>query len=397
MPNLNPSLLTASPSRVAPKTVPTPAPVHYSPLVNDVFRSRGSYVPQRTEQKLPPQLVLDDNTNVYGCSLRAKHAAQKHVMDFAKYPDLNAEHETVAVLAKQLGVNHEQVFIGNGSSELIGSLINVCVRPGEKILYAQQSFAAYKLFASFLGCPVVTVPSQDKIGIDLDAMVDAAEADPSIKLVYVDNPNNPTGTYLNAGDVRRFLSRMPQHVVVVLDGAYEEYATAKNFPDGMRMITEHDRERLVVLRTLSKCHGLASVRFGYGVARPELAACLNTARFPYSINSLALEVAKAAVTDLAHIEHSRDSNALERDWLTAALQKRGFDVAPSEANFILVDFHEPCGNVASALQENGVTVRPVGNYNLPTSQRITVGTREQNRRLIDAIDQVFPSALNQAE
>lgn len=356
------------------------------PLVNDAYTTLKPYVPGKpvseTERELGISncVKLASNENPYGPSPLAMAAVQNMLGELHDYPDGGA-----FALKRRLATFHnvkdEQIIVGNGSNEIIEMLLRTCLRPDEHMLFANPSFIAYKLCALAMGAKVVDVPLAN-MRYDLPALVRAANE--QTKVVFVANPNNPTGTYVTRTELEAFLQAMPAHVLVVLDEAYVEYAVAEDYPNGLDCLGQ--RERLMVLRTFSKCYGLAGLRVGYGVGSVELVDYLNRGRQPFNVSSVAQAAAVAALDDVKHVQRTRRLNHAAMKDLVTALEERGFAVVPSQANFVLVDFHRDAKVLFDQLLRRGVIVRPMDGYALPTMARVTVGTLEQNARLITALD-----------
>lgn len=359
------------------------------PLVNDPYLTLKPYVPGKpvseTERELGLSGVikLASNENPLGPSPKAVAAMQNAIQGLNDYPDGGAFY-LKEKLADFHGIKAEQLIVGNGTNELIEMLIRTVVRPGENVVYADPSFIVYKLCAHSAGREVRSVPLKN-MRFDLPAM--AGAMDERTKLVFVANPNNPTGTYVNASELEAFLSAVPESTVVVIDEAYVEYVQADDYPNGLDFIGK--RPRTMVTRTFSKCYGLAGIRVGYGIADPELIDYLNRGRQPFNTNSLAQIAAIAALDDAEHVSRAIRLNAEEMQRLTPQLRERGLGVEPSQANFLLVDFHRDAAETFEKLLRAGVIVRPMGGYGLATSARITLGTPEQNDALLRALDEVL--------
>jgi histidinol-phosphate aminotransferase len=296
------------------------------------------------------------------------------------YPD-GAAYRLREKLAEVHGVRMSEVIQGNGSNELLDLLVRTFTTPEHHIVFAEPAFVVYRIAALAHGVPFTAVPLRE-LRHDLSAM--AAAVTPKTRLLFVANPNNPTGTYVGREAVERLLRQVPEHVIVVMDEAYIEYAEAADFPDSLQL--RGLRERLVVTRTFSKIYGLAGLRVGYAIGPDRLIDYMNRVRAPFNVSGLGQAAALAALDDREHVERSRSSNQKERARLTSELSALGFHVAPSEANFVLVDFARPARPIYDALLRKGVIVRPFAT--LPTSLRITVGTEPQNQRLLSALREV---------
>ncbi len=356
-----------------------------SALVNDSYLELTPYIPGRSGACSSERRAVNlaSNENPLGPSQRALAAAQQVLVASHRYPDPTC-HGLKSQLADRLGVSEAQLLVGNGSGELIEMLVRACLRPGETCLVADPSFVMYTMAPRAVGAEVVAVPTRG-LRCDLEAMADAVDA--RTKIIFIANPNNPTGTYVTTSELDAFVARVPEHVLIVVDEAYAEYVVAPDYPNAMLQLP--NRERLVVLRTFSKCHGLAALRVGYGVTHPTLADYVERARQPFNVNTVGQAAAAAALADEDHVAMSVAVNRSEMAKVSAAMARLGADVVPSQANFVLADVHQPAAKVAASLLSRGVLVRPMGSYGLPTSLRVTVGRPGQNRVFADALAEVL--------
>jgi histidinol-phosphate aminotransferase len=305
------------------------------------------------------------------------------------YPDGNG-HDLKAAIARRHGVQMSQVTLGNGSNDLLVLLAEAFLDATSSAVYSQHAFAIYGIAVQATGARALVAPAHPAghrmaLGHDLAAM--RAAIDASTKLVYIANPNNPTGTWNTLPELRAFLDAVPAHVIVVLDEAYFEYSRRVDCPDGMELLARHPN--LVVLRTFSKAHALAGVRVGYGISQPDVADMLNRVRQPFNVNIPALVGAETALADE---QQTRRAQQLVEEGLrqfTAELPRVGLKVYPTAGNFVLADTGGEGRIVYEKLLRHGVIVRPVGGYGLPGCLRITVGTSPQNERLIRALAQVM--------
>ena len=363
-------------------------------LVNDAYLTLTPYVPGKpvteTERELgiTGVIKLASNENAFGPSPKAVDAMRAALSGVHDYPDASAFYMKKA-LAQSLGVTEQHLVMGNGGDELIDAVVRACVRPGESLLYADPSFISYKLRAQQAGVGIRGVPLKDH-RYDLPAMAKAADA--TTKLVFIANPNNPTGTYVTAAELDTFLAAIPKDVVVVLDEAYVEYVRAKDYPRSIAIMKQ--RPRTMVLRTFSKAYGLAGVRVGYGIGDPELIGYLERGRGPFNVSSLAQIAAMAALTDKEHVQRTVDNNTREMERVVPALRAmrsagKPLEVAESQANFIMVDVHTSGPKIFEAMLKQGIIIRPLANYGLTTQVRITLGTPEQNDRMLDAMRRVL--------
>lgn len=355
------------------------------PLVSPGIESLRPYEAGKPIAELARELGIGDaiklasNENPLGPSPRALDAVRAALGESHRYPDA-ATHDLRARLAEHLGVPASEILPGNGSNELIELLIRTFTTAHDHVVFAEPSFVVYRLAAVAHGVPFTAVPLRDQTH-DLDAL--AAAVRPETKLLFVANPNNPTGTYVGRAALERFLRAVPSEVIVALDEAYFEYADAADYPDSLQL--RGARDRLVVLRTFSKAYGLAALRVGYAVGPAPLIDYLNRVRAPFNVGTLGQVAAIAALSDVEHLDRSRRTNSEQRVRLADALRELGFDVTPSQANFLWVDLHRPGREVYELLLRRGVIVRPMG---AGGHVRITVGTPAENDRLLAALREV---------
>ena len=335
------------------------------------------------------QLVeLGSNENPYGASPQAKQAIVDALAGIHIYPDPLGG-DLKRALAKHHGIDSANLLLGNGSHELLMQFAQVFAGPGEDVVASKFGFAVYALAAQAAGAELRLAPalSRDAAmprGHDLAAVLEAIG--PRTKLVYLANPNNPTGTWFGAELFADFLSRVPEHVIVVVDEAYAEFVDAADFASALPLVARHPN--LVVTRTFSKAYALAGLRVGYAVAHPQLIAVMERVRESFNVNALGLAAAEAALADTAYLQASVAGNAAQRAALAEALLARGLKVSPSQTNFLLVEFGDDAGRIESRLVSRGVVLRPMGGYGLGECLRITVGTEAENRRLLEALDEV---------
>ncbi len=298
-----------------------------------------------------------------------------------RYPDASA-HRLRERLAGKLGVTIAEIIQGNGSNELLELLVRTFTTSADHVVFADPSFVVYQLAAMAHGVPFTAVPLRGDVH-DLEAM--AAAVTPKTRLLFIANPNNPTGTHVGRSALARLLRDVPEEVIVAVDEAYSEYADADDYPNALEL--RDLRTRLVVLRTFSKIYGLAALRVGYAVAPPPLVDYMNRVRAPFNVGTLGQVAALAALDDQAHVERSRRENREERARLARELSKMGHHCSPSQANFVYFDVGRPAAPVYEALLRKGVIVRPFGA--LPTKARVTVGTPEENDRFLSALREVL--------
>jgi histidinol-phosphate aminotransferase len=361
------------------------------PLVPPHVATLTPYVPGKPIEEVEREYGVSDvaklasNENPLGPSPRALAAAREAAAKVNLYPDGAAFHLRRA-LADRLGVAPEEIFVGNGSNELIELMVRTFVLEGEEVLTSAQSFIAYKLAAHAHGRTFVEAPMRERFHYDLDGL--RARLNRRTKVAFLANPDNPTGTWFLEKDLVPFLEAAPRETLVVLDEAYVEYVDAPGFQDALALRKRFPN--LVVLRTFSKIHGLAGLRLGYGVARPEIVEYLDRVRAPFNVSLVAQAAGVGALEDGEHVERSRALVRSERPFLAAGLADLGATVVPSQGNFVLADFPgRPGKELFEALLREGVVVRPMGGYGFPTAQRITCGTRPENEKCLAALRKVL--------
>lgn len=335
------------------------------------------------EYGITDAIKLASNENPLGPSPLGLAAAREALAEVELYPDSHG-FALKQALAAALAVEPAQLVLGNGSNEILQLVARAFLNPGDEVVVAQYAFAIFTTVAVSAGGSVVTVPARDW-GADLPAM--RAAVTDRTRVIFLANPNNPTGTWHRAAELRAFLESLPPHVVVVLDEAYCEYVGEPDYPNGLAWLDRFPN--LLVSRTFSKIYGLAGLRLGYGVASAQMADLLNRLREPFTVNSLALAAGEAALADHAHVHRARDFNAQGLAALAAACERLGLAYIPSVGNFIAVDVGRPAGPVYEALLRRGVIVRPLAPYGMPNHLRITIGTPAQMDRLLTALPQAL--------
>ena len=337
------------------------------------------------------QLVeLGSNENPYGASPKARQAIVDALDRIHIYPDpLGCDLKRA--LASHHGIATANLLLGNGSHELLMQFAQVFAGPGEEVVASKFGFAVYALAAQAAGAELRLAPALARghampRGHDLAAVLEAIG--PRTKLVYLANPNNPTGTWFGAELFADFMSRVPERVIVVVDEAYAEFVDAPDFASALPLVSRHPN--LVVTRTFSKAYALAGLRVGYAVAHPQLIAVMERVRESFNVNALGLAAAEAALADSTHLQASVEGNAIQRVALSNALRARGFNVSPSQTNFLLVEFGDEAGPIEARLVSRGVVLRPMGGYGLGECLRITVGNESENNRLLEVLDDIVP-------
>ncbi|MEB0011864.1 histidinol-phosphate transaminase [Glaciimonas sp. Gout2] len=327
-------------------------------------------------------IKLASNENPLGMPESAKLAMQAAVADIGRYPDANGFELKAAITAKY-DVPAEWITLGNGSNDILELATHAFVQPGQAAMYAEYSFLVYALATQAVGARAIVVAAKD-FGHDLLAMAAAITDD--TRLIFIANPNNPTGTFIPAVELEAFLQQVPAHIVVVLDEAYNEYLPPELQYESIAWVRQYPN--LLVSRTMSKAYGLAGLRIGFGIAQPAITDLLNRIRQPFNVNSLAQAAAVAALNDKPFLQRSAEINAAGYAQLTAAFDDLKLSYVPSFGNFVMVkvgDDVDAGSRVNLALLKQGIIVRPVGNYGLPQWLRITIGLPHENAAFIAAL------------
>ena len=368
-----------------------PGPDRFSALAAEGVLGLKPYVPGKPVAELEREYGIRDsiklasNENPLGPPPSSVRGFSGGLGVLALYPD-GAAFELKNTLAKRLAVDPAQITVGNGSNELLSLVAETFLTPATEAIYSQFAFLIYALSVQATGAAARVAPANavghaQALGHDLAAMKRLVT--PATRLVFIANPNNPTGTWLGAGELRAFIGSLPAHVLVLLDEAYGEYVAGSDWPDTVRWLDEFPN--LIVTRTFSKMYALAGLRVGYSVSHPQVVELLNRVRQPFNVNSLAQVAACAALDDAAHVMRSRQLNAQGLVQLSSGLSALGWRVSPSAGNFVLADTGGPALPWYEKLLRAGVIVRPVANYGLPDHLRITVGLPDQNERLLSAL------------
>jgi histidinol-phosphate aminotransferase len=359
--------------------------------INPFLKNLPTYQPGRPiedvarELGLPADSIIKvaSNENPFGPSPLAIAAMQKALAGLNLYPDGNAFY-LKQKLAEKLGVETSNLILGNGSNEIIEFIAHALLAPGDEVVVSQFCFAIYPIVAKMFGANIISVPAKNH-GHDLPAMLKVIT--PKTKIVFVANPNNPTGTLASREEVVEFVNNVPDDVLLVMDEAYIEFLN--DAVDLVPLVRLGTRPNLILMRTFSKIYGLAGLRIGYGIASAELVAALEKIRQPFNINLLAQTAALAALDDDEHVRKTRANNFAGLDFFNRAFHALKLEYVPSSANFVLVRVGEG-QNVFEAMQKQGVIVRPMSGYQLPEWIRISVGTPKENERCLEALK----SALN---
>ena len=363
--------------------------VQWESLANDHILGIEPYEPGKPIEELerelgvPDAIKLASNENPLPPSARVQKAIAAALAQLNRYPDGGGFYLRQA-LAKKHGVTAEQIVLGNGSNELIGLIVHSFVKPGDEAVVPHPSFVVYPMIVQAAGAIRVMVMLRDH-RLDLEAMARAIT--PTTKLVFIANPNNPTATIVTADEVERFMSSVPERTIVVFDEAYFEFALGPDFPDALGYVKQG--RKVVVLRTFSKAASLAGLRVGYGIADADAIALMNRIRQPFNVNALAQVAALAALDDEAHISECVRMIEAGRHFLYDGFKNLGLRYVPSRANFVLVDLGRNAAAIFQGLLREGVIVRPMTSFGMETTVRVSVGTPEENRRLIKALSTVL--------
>ena len=358
----------------------------YKALANDGIQELTPYQPGKPIDELKRELGVSDviklasNECPLGLSARVQEALQRALPDIARYPDGNGFRLKQA-LTERHGLDRDCLTLGCGSNELFELIAKAYLRPGDEAVMSQYAFAVYPLVVQAAGATAVVAPARSW-GHDLDAMAEAITE--RTRLVFIANPNNPTGTWLSKGELKAFMKAVPEEVLVVLDEAYAEYVDQENYPNGFKLQRRYPN--LIVTRTFSKAYGLAGLRVGYGVADPAITDMLNRARQPFNINALALVAAETALADSTRLQETLQQNEAGREHLLQELTRLELDVIPSVTNFLTFRVGPRAGAVHQALLRAGIIVRPLASYDMPEHLRVSIGLEAENHRFLQALE-----------
>jgi len=355
-------------------------------LAPGYIRAIAPYQPGKPIAELARELHLEpdsiiklaSNENPLGVSPLAMEAMQQALADIARYPDGNG-FELKQAIVNKFGVAMPQIVLGNGSNDVLDMAARAFLAPGLEAVYSQHAFAVYPLATQSVGATGIEVPAKN-FGHDLEAMAKAVTE--RTRMVFLANPNNPTGTYLHAAELQRFLEAVPARVVVVLDEAYNEYLAEELKTDSISWLARFPN--LVITRTFSKAYGLAGLRVGYALAHERVADLMNRVRQPFNVNSISLAAAAAGLRDDDFVRRSCELNAIGMQQITQGLSKLGLSFIPSFGNFISVNVGD-AAKIFQQLLQRGVIVRPVAGYGMPAFLRVSTGLESENARFLDAL------------
>jgi len=367
--------------------------------MTDVRQQRGlnsikTYVPgkpideARREHGLKNVIKLASNENSLGPSPKALAAIKERLSDLNLYPDVKS-HNLLKALAEHLGIRPEQLTVGNGADGLIMQTCLAYLDEQSEVIVSQSSFPVYDIYTHVMRAVLVKIPLRN-FRLDLEAMLRAISD--KTKLIFVCNPNNPTGTIVTAVEVEAFMDKAPKHVLIIYDEAYYEFVDSPDYPDSLRYIRD-GHTNTMIMRTFSKIYGLAGIRLGYAIAEPKILAPLNRVKEPFSVNLLAQAAGVAALEDQAFLEKTVTTNHAGRIYLYGEFERLRLPYVRSHTNFILVKIGPQATAVQEMLLDKGVIVRPCAGYDLPLFLRVTVGSKTQNVRFIEALESTLAGIL----
>lgn len=363
-------------------------------LVRACVLKAETYVPGVPLEVLQQELGLTfeinklaSNENPLGPSPQAIEAIKKALDQSNLYPD-NDCYSLSESISSQLGISSQNLCIGNGSTDLLFFIGFTFLNPGDGFIMSESSFIVGKMVARIMECNLIEVPLKD-YRHDLNAI--SNNITDSTKIVYLDNPSNPIGTVVTEEEVSRFIEKIPEHVLVVFDEAYNGYAAQKNYPRTLKFIEEG--KNVIITRTFSKLYGLAGLRVGYCISQKCIADAIKKVLPPFTVNRIAQIGAAAALTDEEHVRKSLEVNRSGKRILTEGLDKMDIFYIPSETNFITLDLGTDAKILAGKLQKRGIVVRPLDMYGKPTFLRVTIGTPDQNKRFLEAFEEVYTESV----
>lgn len=360
-------------------------------LANSSVRNLTPYQPGKPIEELERELgitssiKLASNENPLGPSHQAILAVQHALQKAHIYPDGGC-YELKQTLSEFLSVQPEQITVGNGSENILELIVKAYLHKDDVAIISQYAFLTIPILIQSYGAYAKVVPAQNW-GHDIDGMIKAI--DDKTRVLFLVNPNNPTGTYTSKGDFQKLMDNVPPHVLVVVDEAYSEYISNADYPDTLSYLSHHPN--LVITRTFSKVYGLAALRLGYSISSPEIADMLNRARLPFNVNTIAAKAACAALIDQEHVKNSIELNQQGMQQLENGLRKLQLDFIPSIGNFITVDVNDATA-IYQKLLHQGVIVRPLKAYDMPRHIRVSIGTTEENQRFLNAIGNILKHA-----
>jgi len=358
-------------------------------LASSGIQSLQPYQPGKPVETLERELgitnvvKLASNENPLGPSPKVIAALAENLTDLARYPDGSA-YNLKQTLAGYHNIGADMLTIGNGSNDVLELLARVFLRPDNEAIVSQHSFVVYPLATKSLGAGLKIIPAKD-YGQDLAATLKAISS--KTRMIFIANPNNPTGTWIDKKTLCDFLNQVREDILVILDEAYFDYVDEADYPDGIELVRQYPN--LVVTRTFSKAYGLAALRIGYGISHPDIADLMNRVRQPFNVNAMSLIAAEIALADREHVAASVKLNREGMTYLTAECEQLGLDYIPSVGNFLTIDMGREAMPIYDALLQLGVIVRPIGVYEMPNHLRVTIGSQAENTRFIDSLKRVI--------
>lgn len=361
----------------------------YFELANPGIQKLHPYMAGKPVSELERELGISNivklasNENPIGLSSKVKAAIEKEYNDGCRYPDANG-HYLKAAISEKMAISPKQITLGNGSNDVLEMIAKIYVQSHHEVIFAQHAFCVYPIVAQSLGATLVEVPAKDW-GNDLDAMLKAVTD--KTRMIFIANPNNPTGTWLGEASLKSFMKQVPNDVIVVIDEAYTEYVTDGSIPNAIDWLPEF--KNLVVTRTFSKAYGLASLRLGYAVSSEEICGLLNRVRQPFNVNSFSLAAGIAVLGDQEYLDKAILVNQSGMQQLIASCNSLGLDYIPSAGNFLTIDMGQNAMPIYEKLLHKGVIVRPVANYSMPNHLRVSIGLEYENQKYIDCLNEIM--------
>ena len=370
--------------------------VDFIKLAQPGITELSAYQPGKPVEELERELGIVDiiklasNENPLGPSRVVIESITGQLAELARYPDGSA-YQLKNKLQAKLGIDPAMVTLGNGSNDVLELVARVFLGPGLESIVSEHSFVVYPLVTKSLGAELIVIPAID-FGQDLNAT--RASIGDRTRVIFIANPNNPTGTWVDKQSLLSFLDAVPEEVLVVLDEAYAEYVAEPGYPNGLELVDDYPN--LIVTRTFSKAYGLAGLRMGYSVSHPDIADLMNRVRQPFNVNAMSLAAALVALDDEAYLKESVRVNNEGMKMLTDACDQLGLGYIPSVGNFLTIDFGRDAMPIYERLLREGVIVRPIGVYGMPNHLRVTIGLPEENMRFIDSLKEALSGGVKEA-
>jgi histidinol-phosphate aminotransferase len=364
--------------------------MNYCDLAPSYIRSIAPYQPGKPIAELERELgitgiiKLASNENPLGPSPASVAAIKEAIQNISLYPDGNG-FELKEALVKRYAVEHANITLGNGSNDLLELAARAFLTPGDKVIYSAHAFAVYALATQAVGATGISVPATQGYGHDLPAMLKAAQKEKA-KIIFIANPNNPTGTFLSADELQTFMHELPRNILVVLDEAYNEYLPEDKRYDSVSWLKEF--HNLIITRTFSKAYGLAGLRVGYAMAHAQVTDMMNRVRQPFNVNSVAQSAAVAALRDVSFVKKTFELNQRGIVQITEGLTRLGLEYIPSFGNFVAFRIGSATA-IYRRLLESGVIVRPIANYDMPDWLRVSIGLESENAKFLSALEKII--------